>query len=249
MILRWHKRASKGAARALCAALLILCPATALAQAKSCVIPDRTPVPRLEKPGRGEKVRKTPITGYMLALSWSPEHCSGVRNPKGARDRFQCSGDYGRFGWILHGLWPETDHPGYPQWCRPAKIVPQPVLRRHLCMTPSAQLLQHEWAKHGTCMSPHPAAYFKASQILFDAVKFPDMKKLSAHPQTAGSIRAAFAAANKGIGPAMIGVTVDGQGWLKEVRLCFGARMRPQRCKPFQAGAGERRRVRVRPPA
>src|SRR3546814_8353082 len=79
------------------------------------------------------------LTGYLLAMSWSPQHCADVRNPNGARDRFQCSGENGRFGWVLHGLWPETDGPGYPQWCRPAKIVPQPVLKQHLCMTPSAQ--------------------------------------------------------------------------------------------------------------
>src|SRR3546814_6675845 len=117
----------------------------------------------------GEPVRKPPITGYLLAMSWSPQHCADVRNPNGARDRFQCSGENGRFGWVLHGLWPETDSPGYPQWCRPAKIVTQPVLKQHLCMTPSAQLLQHEWAKQGTCMSPHPAAYFRSAEILFRA--------------------------------------------------------------------------------
>ena len=42
--------------------------------------------------------------------------------------------------------------------------------------------------------------------------------------------------------------TVCRDGWLDEVRLCLGPRMRPQRCKPFQAGAGDRRAVKVRPP-
>nr|WP_243853595.1 ribonuclease T(2) [Sphingopyxis panaciterrae] len=180
-------------------------------------------------------------------MSWSPQHCATVRNPKDARDRFQCAGDNGRFGWVLHGLWPEAANPGYPQWCRPAKIVPQPVLRRHMCMTPSAQLLQHEWAKHGTCMSPHPAAYFRASELMFGAVRFPDMKKLAAQPQTAGSIRRAFAAANKGVAEPMIAVAIDDKGWLDEVRFCLGPRMRPQRCKPFQAGARDQRSVRIRP--
>lgn len=225
----------------------LLAPTGAHAQALSCVAPDRVPVPRLEQPRRGEPARKPPITGYLLSMSWSPQHCATVRNPRDARDRFQCSGDNGRFGWVLHGLWPETDHPGYPQWCRPAKIVPAPVLRRHLCMTPSAQLLQHEWAKHGTCMSPHPAAYFQSADLLFRAVRFPDMKALAARPQTAGSLRRAFAAANRGVSAPMIAVAVDNQGWLDEVRLCLGPRMRPQRCKAFQAGAGDRRTVRVRP--
>ncbi len=155
-----------------------------------------------------------------------------------ARDRFQCAGENGRFGWVLHGLWPETDTSGYPQWCRPAKIVPQPVLKRHMCMTPSAQLLQHEWAKHGTCMSPHPAAYFRSAELLFRAVRFPDMAALAAKPQTAGSIRRAFAAANRGVSEPMIAVAIDRQGWLDEVRLCLGPRMRPQ----LQAVPGGRAR-------
>lgn len=222
-------------------------PVAAQAQALACSVPDRITVPRLEQPRRGEPVRRPPVTGYLLAMSWSPEHCAGVRNPKGARDRFQCSGENGRFGWVLHGLWPETDDAGYPQWCRPAKIVPQPVLKKHLCMTPSAQLLQHEWAKHGTCMSPHPAAYFRSAELLFRAVRFPDMQALASRHQTAGSIRGAFAAVNRGITPAMIAVTSDRQGWLKEVRLCLGPRMRPARCKSFQLGLKNSRSVRIRP--
>ena len=226
---------------------LLALPATAQAQGLSCALPDRVPVPRLEQPRRGETVRTPPVTGYMLSMSWSPQHCASVRNPGDARDRFQCAGA-NRFGWILHGLWPETDTSAFPRWCRPARIVPQAVLKQHMCMTPSAQLLQHQWAKHGTCMSPHPAAYFRASEILFRGVRFPDMKALAARPQTAGDIRRAFAAVNPGVAESMIAVTVDRGDWLDEVRLCLGPRMRPQRCKPFQAGAGDRRTVRVRPP-
>lgn len=233
--------------RWLSAAALALIPAAVQAQAPACIAPDRVPVPRLEQRPRDEPVRTPPIAGYKLSMSWSPQYCSRVRSPKDARDRFQCSGDDGRFGWVLHGLWPETDTPDYPQWCRPAKIVPGPVLRKHMCMTPSAQLLQHEWAKHGTCMSPNPDAYFAAAAILFRVVRFPDMKVLAATPQTAGSVRRAFAAVNRGIGERMISVSTDRDGWLNEVRFCLGPRMRPQQCKPFQRGLDDRRAVRVRP--
>ena len=228
------------------AALLALAPTAAHAQALACKAPDRIPVPRIEQPRRGEPVRTPPTAGYLLSLNWSPQHCAGVRDAMDARDRFQCSGENGRFGWVLHGLWPEAATPGYPQWCRPAKIVPQPVLKRHLCMTPSAQLLQHEWAKHGTCMSPNPAAYFNAASILFRAVRFPDMGKLAARPQTAGSIRAAFVAVNKGIRPEMLAVSADDKGWLKELRFCLGPRMKPRRCESFQRGLADKRTVRVR---
>ncbi len=237
MILRWSS----------VAALLLALPGAAQAQGLSCALPDRIPVPRAEQPRRGESVRTPPVTGYMLSLSWSPQHCATVRNPKDARDGFQCAGG-NRFGWVLHGLWPESDGPAFPQWCRPARIVPQEVLKKHMCMSPSTQLLQRQWAKHGTCMSPHPAAYFRAAEILFRAVRFPDMQALAAAPRTAGDIRRAFAAVNPGVTEPMIAVAVDQGGWLDEVRLCLGPRMRPQRCKPFQAGAGDRRQVRVRPP-
>ena len=230
-------------------ALLLLAPVAVQAQALACSVPDRIPVPRLEQPRRGEPVRRPPVTGYLLSLSWSPQHCAGVRKPKGARDGLQCSGENGRFGWVLHGLWPETDDAGYPQWCRPAKIVPQPVLKKHLCMTPSAQLLQHEWAKHGTCMSPHPVAYFRAAELLFRAVRFPDMEALASGRQTAGDVRRAFAAVNPGMTPSMIAVTSDQQGWLSEVRLCLGPRMKPARCKSFQIGVKDGRQLRVRPMA
>lgn len=233
--------------RALLALILLIAPTAAQAQSLACVAPDRTPVPRLERPARGEPVRKPPTTGYLLSMSWSPQHCAGARNPKDARDQFQCSGESGRFGWVLHGLWPEADTPAYPQWCRPAKIVPAPVLRRHMCMTPSAQLLQHEWAKHGTCMSSNPAAYFRAAEILFRAVRFPDMKALSGHVRTAGDVRRAFAKVNRGIDERMIAVATDRGDWLTEVRLCLGPRMRPQACKPFQRGLADARAVRVRP--
>jgi ribonuclease T2 len=236
--LRWPSLAVLG---------LLLSPTAAEAQALACSITDRIPVPRLEQPKRGEPVRNPATTGYLLAMSWSPQHCADVRNPKDVRDRFQCSGENGRFGWVLHGLWPETDSPGYPQWCRPAKIVPQPVLKKHMCMTPSAQLLQHEWAKHGTCMSPNPAAYFRSAEILFRAVRFPDMKALAAKPQTAASVRRAFSAVNPGVTAPMIAVSIDRQGWLNEVRLCLGPRMKPTRCKPFQSGAKDGRQIRVRP--
>ncbi|WP_422060932.1 ribonuclease T2 family protein [Sphingopyxis sp.] len=231
--------------RWLSGAALALMPVAAQAQALSCAIPDRIAVPRLDQRPRDEPVRKPPTTSYLLSMSWSPQHCANVRNPRDARDRFQCSGESGRFAWVLHGLWPETDNPAYPQWCRPAKIVPQPVLKKHLCMTPSPQLLQHEWAKHGTCMSPHPAAYFQAAAMLFRAVRFPDMDALAARPQTAGGVRRAFTAINPGVRDSMIAVAAR-DGWLSEVRLCLGPRMRPQACKPFQKGLPDRVVVRIR---
>lgn len=223
-----------------------LLPVAAQAQAISCRIPDRIDVPRLERAPRGEARQAVPISGYLLSLSWSPQYCASRRNPGDRRDAVQCSGEAARFGWVLHGLWPQGSGSQYPGWCRPARIVPQPVLREHLCMSPSVQLMQRQWAKHGICMSPTPAAYFRAASILFGAVRFPDMAALARQPQTAGSLRRAFAQQNKGVKPAMLAVTADRAGWLQEVRVCLDNRMRPAICAPAQRGAGDRQSVKIR---
>lgn len=224
---------------------LALLPGAALAQGAACRLPDRIDVPRAERAPRGEAGPSTAITGYLLTLSWSPTYCANRRNPGERRDAMQCGGDNGRFGWVLHGLWPQGQGSSYPRWCRPAKIVPQRVLAEHLCMSPSVQLLQRQWAKHGTCMSPNPSAYFKAASILFRAVRTPDMAAIGRSQQSAGSIRRAFIAANPGLTPAMLAVQTDRNGWLSEVRLCLGPRMRPTVCAPGAHGAGDNRRIKL----
>src|SRR3546814_4099342 len=90
-----HER-KKGMALIVLAAMLA--PAAAQAQAFSFSPPDRIPVPRLERPQRGEPVRKPAITGSLLAMSWSPQRRAAVRTPPRVRDRFPCSGENGRFG-------------------------------------------------------------------------------------------------------------------------------------------------------
>ena len=73
-----------------------------------------------------------------------------------------------------------------------------------MCVTPTPQLQQHEWAKHGTCMAKTPEAYFGAARLLFHAIQFPDMVRLSRQsergtPLTAATIAEAFAELNEGL--------------------------------------------------
>lgn len=229
--------------------MLALLPGAVVAQAQApaCRLPDRIDVPRAERAPRGEMARSTAISGYLLALSWSPNYCATRRNHGERRDAMQCGGDNGRFGWVLHGLWPQAQSGDHPRWCRPARIGPQRVLEQHLCASPSVQLLQRQWAKHGTCMSANPAAYFQAAAILYRTVRFPDMAVLARAPQTAGGIRRAFAAANPGLAPAMVAVQTDRSGWLNDVRLCLGPQMRPAACSNRERGTIDVRRVQVRP--
>jgi ribonuclease T2 len=221
--------------RLLLILLAALLPAAAHAQALSCHVPDRLPRAAVETGQR----RVLPIGGYTLALSWSPEYCR-FRQDSG-RDAFQCGAPSGKFGFVLHGLWPDGRGDLWPQYCRKTEPVPEPVVRATLCVMPSVDLQQHEWAKHGTCAFRDPAAYFWAARRLFSAVRYPDMDALSRNRALkVAEFASAFAARNPGVGASMIRVDLDGKGWLEEVKLCLDTRFRPANCPEGRADLDNR---------
>ncbi|MBB4609364.1 ribonuclease T2 family protein [Sphingomonas yabuuchiae] len=203
------------------------------AQTLQCTAPRGVQSIRPDLPSQSQPTRVLPIGGYTLAITWSPQFC---RDPKG-NSSFQCGGT-NRFGFTLHGLWPDGVDKDWPQYCRPTAIIPQAVVRRHICATPSAQLMQHEWAKHGTCMSGYsPARYFQRSNALYYGLRFPDMDGLSRrNGLTAGDLATAFAAANRGMTADMMRVTATREGWLDEIWICLNKAFRPARCPAHQGG-------------
>ena len=224
---------------ALALLLLAVVPAAAGAQAISCRVPDRLPA----SPPPGGQARLLPIGGYTLALSWSPEYCRFRQ--QSSEDRFQCGGPASRFGFVLHGLWPDGRGDLWPQYCRKGVAVPEPVLRETLCVMPSVELQQHEWAKHGVCAFRTPDAYFRASRALYAAVRYPDMDALSRNRDLrVASFAAAFAARNPGLRPGMMRVSIDTKGWLEEVLVCLDARFRPTACRQDRADQ-DRRPLRI----
>lgn len=218
----------------LAAALLVLSPGLAQAQALSCRVPAEVPVPRSDGPSVREPRRVLPIGGYTLALTWGPQYCHDNARSEGAS--FQC-GSGNRFGFTLHGLWPDGEGRQWPQYCAPAAILPPATIARTLCATPSAQLLQHEYAKHGTCMGVSPDQYFGRSTRLYDRIRTPDMNALSRRRGlTAGQFATAFARANRGWAPTMMRVTANRRGWLDEVWLCLDKRLQPAACPRTKGG-------------
>ena len=222
-------------------AAMVLLPTAALAQAQSCIVPDKVPELRLERPASAD-VRKVPVQGYLLALSWSPQYCRDKRSSPA--DAGQCGKD-ARFGFVLHGLWPEGTNQNDPAWCGEAKPIDAGLIKQHFCMTPSAQLLQHEWAKHGTCMADKPEKYFRAASILYRAVRFPDMNSLSRRGVTVGAFAAEFARVNPGLTPAMLSISATPGNWLKEVRICMDASFRPRVCPRGEPTAPPKKRLNI----
>ena len=222
--------------RALVAsALVVALPGVAQAQAVACQIPSEIPQPQPDGPDARTPKRLIPTASYTLAISWSPQYCRdwiGRKSPG-----FQCdSGN--RFGFVLHGLWPDGAGKEWPQYCRPVELLSEATIRANLCMTPSVQLLQHEWAKHGSCMPGSADDYFARAAKLYKAVRFPDMDALSRRrPLTAGSVAAAIASANRGMTANMMRITATRDGWLEEVWLCLDRNFRRTRCPAHQGGA------------
>ncbi|WP_316251165.1 ribonuclease T2 family protein [Sphingomonas sp. JC676] len=216
------------------ASVLSLLPGIAAAQALSCVPPARIQRPRPDLPSADQPRRVLPIGSYTLALTWNPGWCRAHADEPGAR--FQC-GETARFGFTLHGLWPDGYGKDWPQYCTRAAIVPPPVLRSTMCSTPSAQLIQHEWAKHGTCTAMSVQQYFGRSTRMFRALRFPDMARLSRRALTVAQFKDAFAAANPGLPTDAIRVTTTRQDWLDELWLCLDKSFRYERCKPGTGGA------------
>ena len=220
--------------RALTAAVALIAaaPGGAAAQALSCAAPATLPPIHPELPDARNPQRLLPIGGYTLAVTWTPEYCHGHGRDPSAQ--FECGA--ARFGFSLHGLWPDGIGPEWPQYCKSTPLLPPATLRRNICSTPSAQLLQHEWAKHGTCTGLSPDAYFARSTGLYAKLRFPDLADISRGTTTAGAVAQAIAAANPGITPDVMRVTASRDGWLDEVWFCLDKRMVFARCKANSGG-------------
>lgn len=230
-------------ARLTAAGFAITAPLPALAQAASCTAPSVLPRPKFDGPSRNEPARRIPTASYTLAISWSPQLC---RSP-GRSDALRCGGKLGAFGFTLHGLWPDGAGKTWPQYCRAAKILPQSLVRQNICVTPSPDLIQHEWAKHGTCMGRDPVPYFARSRALYQALRYPDMDALSRRgDMTIGGFVDAFVAVNPAVPARAVRVTTTRDGWLDELWLCLDKRFRYEACKVNQnGGATSRRKLRI----
>lgn len=211
------------------------------AQAPQCPIPADLPTPRLETAPPGS-AKILPLTGFVLAMTWSPQFCKSRTDDR--RFASQC-GAQPPFGFILHGLWPDAEGQSEPRWCRRAPLLSREIIRQTFCATPSPQLMQREWAKHGSCITTDPDRYFSTARSLFAAIAVPDMNSLSRQGVTVADVKSAFVARNPALRPEMIRVNLSDLGWLEEIRVCYGRDYRPRACPRDIGGAGDGSRVRI----
>lgn len=229
-----RRAAADAVRRAAVALAALLLPGALHAQALECNVTGTIARPHPEGPSAKEPRRIVPVGGYTLALSWAPEYCHGAG---GRGDSFECGGG-NRFGFVLHGLWPDGIGKDWPQYCATAPLLAPATIRTALCATPSPQLLQHEYAKHGTCMPDRDAnRYFARSTGLYRGLRFPDMDALSRRQGlNAGKVAQAIADANPGLRADSVRITANRKGWLEEAWLCLDTGFKPTRCAGGQGG-------------
>ena len=105
---------------------------------------------------------------YVLALSWSPAYCRSKPN-----DKDQCLKKAYRF--VIHGLWPNRNQQKPPFFCAATEKVPPTIVEKIFPYMPSEKLMNHEWAKHGSCSGLNQEMYFNESVKLYQKIKFPEI--------------------------------------------------------------------------
>lgn len=170
---------------------------------------------------------------YLLALSYAPDFCD---QPAGHKDPREC-GPGRRLGFVVHGMWPQSQGGRGPANCTPASPVSQEILRTTLNYIPTESLIQHEWSTHGTCSGLSAADYFAALRKARDSVIIPaDLKQPSGRvEQIPADVEAKFAAANPSFPKDAVRVTCYADGELQEIRICFNKDLSPRAC---DAGSG-----------
>lgn len=165
---------------------------------------------------------------YVLALSWTPSWCAQDGD---ARGDTRCAAGAG-LGWLVHGLWPQHDTGGWPEYC--TTPAPPPGRAQTAAMTDimgSAGLAWHQWNKHGRCAMLGAGAYFDATRRAFGAVTVPGLFSRVTHALRVSpeGVADAFLAANPRFTPDMIAVTCR-DGRVQEVRLCLTKALSPRAC-------------------
>jgi ribonuclease T2 len=199
---------------------------------------------------------------YILALSWSPTYCggrggdeNGDRGQYGDRGQFndryggggydggrrgyggrdsdeQCSGAR-PYAFVLHGLWPQYERKGWPEFCETSSRpwVPEETIDRMMDIMPSRRLVIQEYKKHGICSGLEPRQYFDTARKVYKSVRIPDEFQDLSQPLTVSpeAVRKAFVDINPQLTPDMIQV-VCSRNLLRELRICFTKDLTPRSC-------------------
>lgn len=164
---------------------------------------------------------------YVLSLSWSPTWCAVEGD---ARQSSQCNAT-ARFGWVLHGLWPQY-HRGWPSHCKTAERPPSRRMTSGMAdIMGTGGLAWYQWKKHGSCTGLSAPQYYAQAREAYERVNRPQVfRKLKAPVKLPASVvEEAFLKANPGWEADMVTITCRA-GRIAEARLCLSKALEPVPC-------------------
>jgi ribonuclease T2 len=165
---------------------------------------------------------------YLLSLSWSPAFC--IERPSSA----ECNGAR-RFGFIVHGLWPQNER-GWPENCDGDRHVPDSAVQGISDLMPARQLVYHEWSTHGTCSGLNPPAFFALVRQAYGSIAIPApfSNAPAAIEQPPAGIVSEFLRSNPRLPADSVVVTCSRQTAprLREVHVCLDRDLRGRACSP-----------------
>lgn len=167
---------------------------------------------------------------YLLALSWSPSFCQDHRHDPSARaecDRHR--------GFVAHGLWPQFADDSWPEYCRAVPPLSRALIDRSLAIMPNAALVEHEWERHGSCMTMSAEDYISAIERAFAEITVPPAFARPRRPLDlpAADVAGRFAAANPGLAANMLAVECKpGSDEVQEIRICLDTALHFRACGP-----------------
>ena len=163
---------------------------------------------------------------YLLTLSWAPQFCA---TNTAARSSAECASNK-HMGLVVHGLWPQYNNGKWPQDCSSTPPVASATVEHMMPVMPGSSLIQHEWAKHGTCSGLSVDDYFASIEKLYTGLTVPDdFKRPTGAAQTSpGDIEAAFASANNA--PKQAFRVSCPQNEFSAVEICLTKDLKYQAC-------------------
>jgi ribonuclease T2 len=161
---------------------------------------------------------------YVLTLSCSPVYCGN--HPQ---DQQQCGAK--RYGFVLHGLWPQYTNGGYPQRCATQARLTEASRRFGRSVFPSEKLVAHEWDQHGTCSGMEAMQYFKAADDARRSIKLPARLEPGSRTweTTARDVSKAIREVNPRITQRGLALQCSGPE-LAELRICLDKGLQPVAC-------------------
>lgn len=167
---------------------------------------------------------------YVMALSWSANWCALEGD---ARQSEQCDVGAG-FGWVLHGLWPQYEAGGWPDYCRTDYRNPsRSDTADQAPLFGTSGSAWHQWNKHGRCTGLSAANYYRLSQEAYDRITRPEVfRRLDRDVRLPASVvEDAFVEANPEMTRDMITVTCR-SGMIQEARICLSRDLELRACAP-----------------